>query len=70
MQTRGHLAGAQGGIRGHSAGPIFPFVIAIQGGKYHLIGKGLSFGAITAPRNTTGYNTLTALATTFMEWTK
>lgn len=68
MQTKGHLAGTQGGIRGHSAGPIFPYIIAIQGGKYHLIGNGVIFGAITAPRNTTGYDTLTAIATTLSEW--
>ena len=42
-QTKGHLVN-QGGIRGHSAGDIFPYIIMLKGTldnlKYHVIGKG------------------------------
>lgn len=42
--TSGHLAGVQGGIRGHSAGDIFPYIIMLKGPlnniKYHVIGNG------------------------------
>lgn len=48
MQTKGHLAN-HGTIRGHSAGDIYPYVVAIVGNfkdgfKYHLTGMGLKIG--------------------------
>lgn len=48
--TKGHLAGS-GGVRGHSAGDIFPYIIMIVGSfntgfKYHVIGNGLIQGRL------------------------
>ncbi len=60
-QTKGHMATSQG-IRGHSAGEIFPYVIAIKGGEYHLIGGVLPFGAITATHDAKGHEYLTERA--------
>jgi hypothetical protein len=46
--TKGHLQGS-GGVRGHSAGVIFPYIIMAVGSfklgfSYHLIGNGLKMG--------------------------
>lgn len=46
--TKGHLQGS-GGVRGHSAGDIFPYIIMVVGSfklgfKYHLIGNGFKIG--------------------------
>lgn len=43
--TKGHMS-SSGGIRGHSAGDVFPYVIVLVGSfvsgfKYHVIGPGL-----------------------------
>lgn len=54
-QTAGHLAN-NGGIRGHSAGDIFPYVIMIKGSwkdgfSYHVTGQnvsGNSYGSYNA----------------------
>lgn len=44
-KTSGHLA-VQGGIRGHSAGDIFPYIVMLKGMlndlKYIVIGNGLT----------------------------
>jgi len=47
-ETKGHLAGS-GGIRGHSAGDIFPLIIVAVGSfklgfSYHIIGNGFKIG--------------------------
>lgn len=60
-QTAGHLA-ISGGVRGHSAGGIFPYIIAIKGNNYHLIGNGKTFGQVWAERCPLGFSTLTAYA--------
>lgn len=47
INTRGHLAGS-GGIRGHSAGDIFPYMVLTVGGgehgyTYHVVGNGIVY---------------------------
>lgn len=56
--TKGHMD-ISGGVRGHSAGEIFPYVIAIKGGEYHLIGGGIKFGVLTATQDAKGHEYLT-----------
>jgi hypothetical protein len=51
LQTKGHLVN-QGGIRGHSAGDIFPYIIVLVGNpeiliRYNVIGKGIKIGQLT-----------------------
>lgn len=46
--TKGHMS-SNGGIRGHSAGDIFPLIIMVVGSfklgfSYHIIGNGLKMG--------------------------
>jgi hypothetical protein len=57
--TKGHMA-TQGGIRGHSAGDIFPYVIYIKGDDaYQLIGNGIKADDnIVASRDNGGYEYL------------
>lgn len=44
--TKGHLS--MGGVQGHSAGEIFPYMVVVVGGlddhDYHVIGNGLKLG--------------------------
>jgi hypothetical protein len=41
INTKGHLAGS-GGVRGHSAGHVFPYVIVGRDDLWYVIGNGLS----------------------------
>lgn len=58
VQTKGHMATSQG-IRGHSAGDIFPYTIAIRGGEYHLLSGNIKWGVYTATQDAKGFEYLT-----------
>lgn len=53
INTKGHLAGS-GGVRGHSAGDVFPYVIVgrgdgVYGITWHVIGNGLVLNDNSVP---------------------
>lgn len=52
IHTRGHLSGS-GGIRGHSAGSVFPYVIVAQGTPdnliWYVLGNGLALHENSIP---------------------
>lgn len=64
-QTLGHLTCSQG-IRGHSAGSIFPYMIIVIGSPaafhYTLVGQGVVTGEFLAPFNSDGYDILEQIA--------
>ena len=71
MQTSGHLA-TNGGIRGHSAGDIFPYIIMLKGTeigtlRYHLIGNGIPEGTFTRRFESAGYDELHHFAISLKE---
>lgn len=71
MQTSGHLANSQG-IRGHSAGDIFPYIIMLKGTeigtlRYHLVGNGMREGLITERYDSAGYDAIHSIAISLKE---
>ncbi len=46
-------------MNSNTKGEIFPYVIAIKGGEYHLIGGGIKFGVFTATQDAKGFEYLT-----------
>lgn len=60
QQTKGHLQGS-GGVRGHSAGDIFPLIVMVVGSfklgfSYHIIGNGLKMGEKVCQSYTIAHN--------------